>query len=335
MSGNAAALADLITPQGSAFLARVSALNEDGTVSLEWGAEPVLGVAASRAYADRQVGDVVIVSRVQGQLIVTGTANAQESPIEDLIDAAISPVSDSLDDTIDNLNGLDDFAHDLDDDVTRLENVRPRVTFGSSNPPGGFRQASAIWFKDQGDGRVDLYLVVSGGGSASSEPTRPAKPPTKKTTKTPKPVTLTPSSRGSWRSSGQTDSAVWQGDWTGRGNWTGGWFYGTSIASACSGKSVKSMTFTIARTKDGSGWGRGVPAHLNLHGKTSKSKPSAVASGHAVKLAPGQKVSYSLPAAWVSALASGSARGFMLSGSGRGDYLKCSGAAGSLRIVFN
>jgi hypothetical protein len=316
----------LHSQQDGKFIARVAAVNEDGTVSLEWGADPILNVPCSGSYTNRQEGQTVIVERVAGQIIVTGTTATQDTDFQALIDEALDPIQDALNDTT-------DFAEAVNDDVTRLENIRTRVTFGTAAAPSGFLQADSVWFKDQGGGRVDLYLRRSTDpGSGSSAPPTSTKPPTHKV---PKPVTITPNSRGSWRSSGQKDGDVWQGDWTGRGNWRGGWFYGTKIADACSGKTVKSMTLYLSRTKDGSGWNRGVPAHVNLHNETSKAKPSPIGTMHSVKLAPGQVVKYQLPSAWISALASGSARGFMVSGSGRSDYLKCAGSAGKLVIKFS
>lgn len=309
--------------RGDTFIAKVAAVNDDGTVSLEWGTDPILNVPCSSGYIGRAVGQTVLVSRVSGQVIVTGTTATPGVDIDGINDA-VSNLQATAD-------SLDAFTHAVDSDVTRLENVRIRPSFGTAAAPTGFLLADSVWFKDQGGGRVDLYLkrsVDSGtGSSAPPTATRPAL--------TPKPVTLQPNSRGSWRTSGQTDGDVWQGDWTGRGNWRGGWFYGTQIADACAGKSVKSMTLYLTRTNDGTGWGRGVPAHVSMHNETSKAKPSAMGTMHSVRLAPGQLVKYSLTDAWKTSLASGSARGFMVSGSGRSDYLKCAGSAGKLVITFN
>jgi len=311
------------------FVAQVSAVNEDGTVSLAWGAAPVLNVPCSTGYIGREVGQSVLVARVNKQLIVVGTT-AQPDPQDqqELADQA------DLDATNTTLDALVDYAHAVNSDAQRLDSIRPRITFGTAAAPSGFLQADSVWFKDQGGGRVDFYFKRSSdAGSGSSAPPTSTKPPV---SSPPVSRTLQPNSQGSWRSSGQTDSQVWQGDWTGRGNWLGGWFYGTSIADACSGKSVKSMTFTISRTNNGSGWNHGVPAHLKLHGRTSKGKPSPTGDGsRAVTLSPGQLVRFSLPGGWVSALASGSARGFMISGSGRSDYMCAGGASGKLVITFN
>lgn len=320
-----AELAKVGAQQSAFFIARVAALNEDGSVSLDWGAEPVLGVPTSSAYVDRKIGDAVLVARSSSGLIVIGTTNTSGVDINTMIDDALGPVTDDLD-------ALAATVTDIGDNVTRLDDVRPRLAFGTGAAPAGFLQASAVWFKDQGGGRVDLY-VQTGSDPGTGSTTPPAKTPPPVVTHA-KPVTLTPDSRGSWRPSGQTDPSVWQGDWTGRGNWAGGWFYGASIAAACSGKAVARMTLTLSRTNDGSGWGSAVPAHISLHSRTSKGKPSALGSSKSVKLSPGQAVKFGLPADWVSQLASGSARGFMASGSGRGDYLKFGGSAGRLVIDF-
>jgi len=322
-----AELHDLIadTAGETTFIARVASVNDDGTVSLEWGTDPILNVPCSSSYLGRAVGQTVLVSRVSGQVIVTGTTATPDTDVQGLIDASLGPVIDSLD-------GTTKYAQAVNDDVTRLENVRIRPTFGIGSAPGGFLQADSVWFKDQGGGRVDLYFKRStDSGTGSSAPPTSTKPPTHVT---PKPATITPSSRGSWRGSGQTDAAVWQGDWTGRGNWLGGWFYGTQIADACAGKTVNAMILYLSRSNDGSGWNRGVPAHVNLHSQTSKAKPSASGTMHSIRLSPGQLVKYTLTDAWKSSLASGDTRGFMVSGSGRGDYLKCASSAGKLVITF-
>jgi len=325
----AAELHDLISDaagvRAATFIAKVSAVNDDGTVSLDWGAEPILNVPCSSGYIGRAVGQTVLVSRVNGQVIVTGTTATADIDVQALIDESLDPVIDSLGTTT-------SYAQAVNDDVTRLENVRIRPTFGTGSAPSGFLQADSVWFKDQGGGRVDLYLKRStDSGTGSSAPPTSTKPATHVT---PKPATITPNSRGSWRNGGQTDGAVWQGDWTGRGDWRGGWFYGTQIADACAGKTVKSMTLYLSRSNDSTGWNRGVPAHVNMHNETSKSKPSASGTMHSVRLSPGQLVKYSLTDAWKASLASGDTRGFMISGSGRSDYLKCAGSAGKLVITF-
>lgn len=126
-----------------------------------------------------------------------------------------------------------------------------------------------------------------------------------------------------------------QGDWTGSGNRSGAWFYGTKIADACAGKTVASMTVAFSR-KSGSGVNGKRPLHLYLHGYTSA--PSGqlnLGDGpeELLSLSVGTKGTATLPASWRSALASGSARGLAIYSSGRGDYMGVTG--GAITIKFS
>lgn len=338
----------------ASFFATVSALNDDGTVSLTWGigseADPIIGVAASKSYLNRRateydddgnvsyVGDTVLVQRINGSLLVVGTTNQQDIDFQSLVDDASDDLQDDIDAVSAQANSLDDYASSLDDDITRLENVRIRPTFGTGSAPSGFLQADEVWFKDQGSGRVDVYFRrVTDPGTPSSAPARPTRPPKAKTVTRPKPVTLNPSSRGSWRSNGQKSGSVIQGTWTSRGNWRGGLFYGTAIQSAMSGKTVRSAKLRLTRANGAGGWNRGVSCHVRLITNSSKGDPNFYSgvSMHSVKLSPGQVTTWTLPASWVAALKSGAAKGFGISGSGTGDYLTMGGTSGRLSITFS
>ncbi|NJP75681.1 hypothetical protein HCJ99_33940, partial [Streptomyces sp. C1-2] len=89
-------------------------------------------------------------------------------------------------------------------------------------------------------------------------------------TSAPKSVTISPTDAGSWRRGRPDDYASnpTQGDWTGAGDRRGAWFYGTKIASACAGKTVRSMTVKFTRRR-GTGINGKVRMRLYLHGYTS------------------------------------------------------------------
>jgi hypothetical protein len=149
-------------------------------------------------------------------------------------------------------------------------------------------------------------------------------------------VTISPTDTGTWRGGSPDDYASYptQGDWTGRGNRRGAFFYGSKIADACSGKSVSKMTVKFTR-RTGSGVNAKRPLHLYLHNYSSA--PSGqlnLGDGpeELLSLSVGATGSATLPASWRSALASGSAKGLAIYASGSRDYLALSG--GSITITF-
>ena len=344
MTGADLGLSKLAGSLPQSFFATVAALNDDGTVTLTWGigseSDPILGVPASKSYVNRRAteydddgnvtyaGDAVLVQRVNGSLLVVGTAKSQDIDFQAMIDASLQDVQDDLDDVSDQANKIDDQVQDI------YNNVIPDISYHNSAPGSGWVQADTVWYKDAGSGRVDLWLVRATETNTGSS--KPTKPPNKSKT-TPKPITLTPNSRGSWRPSGQTDKTVKQGTWTSLGNWRGGLFYGSSIQSAMSGKNVKSAKLTLSRAKGAGGWNRSIPCHLRLITNSSKGDPNwyGGVSSHTIKLSPGQSTTWSLPSAWVAALKSGAAKGFGVSGSGSGDYLTLGGSAGRLVLTFS
>jgi hypothetical protein len=287
-------------------MAQVSAVGEDGTVNLQFGGGIIEQVPCGSGYPTRTIGDSVLVIRpLSGNWMVlakTTSGEMSEFATKDDLEAAVTDLSD-----------------DLAPDVT--------ASFGSAAPGAGWTPATTVWFRDNGAGGRDLYL------QNATPPASTPKPPAKTAPKT---VTLQPSAEGAWRSGGQTDDIPWQGDWTGRGNWHGGWFYGTAIEDACDGRSVKSMVLRLSRSGNGQGWNRVVPVNLGLHNRTTKGNPSiAVGPKVPFKLEPNQARDYTLPTSWRDQLAAGTMRGFTVSGSGQGDYLKFGGASGRLVISFN
>jgi hypothetical protein len=201
-------------------------------------------------------------------------------------------------------------------------------TWGTGAPAGsGWQTVTQLYTRKDSNGVGQLYAQIAGADTSPAEtPTRP-----------PKTITISPTDSGSWRS-GRPDeyaSSPTQGDWTGRGNRRGGWFYGTAIASACSGKTVSSMRVKFTR-KRGAGRNSRVPMHLYLHDHTSA--PSGqlnLGSGpeELLRLSVGAKGTATLPASWRSQLASGSARGLAIYASGSADYGSFTG--GQIVITFS
>lgn len=214
-------------------------------------------------------------------------------------------------------------------EVALDEQVVRAATWGTAVPDGsGWQTVTTLYLRKNSEGKVELYGQL---GSQSDD--SPTAPPARGA----KPVTLSPSDYGSWRNGRRDSYAAYptQGDWTGGGNRRGGWFYGTAIASACAGKSVTRMDLTLTRRR-GSGVNAARPVRLYLHGYTSAPSeqlnlgdgPQALMS-----LSVGATRTVNLPAAWRSALASGSARGLAVYASGSRDYMSLTG--GNLKITFS
>lgn len=300
-------------------LAQVSSVNEDlNTVNLQFGSTIVNEVPCSSGYPIRAIGDSVLVLQVQaGNWIVLAKAVDAEPPVWATVDALETAV--------------EDLNEDLKDGLEAVEGDTKVIGWGTGNAGPEWTEASSVWFRDVGDGKREIYFQTP------APPTSSTKPPPVPPKTAPKSVVLQPTDEGAWRDGGQTDTTPWQGDWTGRGDWRGGWFYGGAIADACAGRSVKWMMLRISRsTKANTGWNSGVPVRLGLHDRETKGKPT-MAEGPRTpfKLEPGQVRDYTLPAAWRDLLASGDMKGFVVDGNGRGDYLKFGGASGRLAIAFN
>lgn len=183
-----------------------------------------------------------------------------------------------------------------------------------------------MWVKDGG-----VYAQLSGSAD-------PPPPPTNRP-KHHRPVTLP--ATGALYMDGRKTSSFNRGRPV-QGAWptyphasTGLWVYGTSIAAACAGKTVQSMSIRLSRTK--SGGNPRIRPRLYLHDQTSAParKPSLGSSWVPKKiLQRGEVDEYDLPASWVSQLASGAARGIACSAStGKSYYLRY-GVCGQLTITF-
>ncbi|MFI5685912.1 hypothetical protein [Streptomyces sp. NPDC051636] len=202
------------------------------------------------------------------------------------------------------------------------------ATYGTSVPAGSGWQAATAVYMRKVDGKLEIYFQVADASDPSPE--TPGVP-------TPKPVTISPTASGSWRGGKPDDYAGTpvQGDWTGRGNRRGGWFYGSAISSACAGKTVAGMKVAFTR-KAGAGVNAKRPLHVYLHSYASP--PSGqldLGDGpeDLLRLSAGAKGTATLPKSWVTALASGSAKGLAIYASGAADYMAVTG--GQLTITFS
>jgi hypothetical protein len=152
-------------------------------------------------------------------------------------------------------------------------------------------------------------------------------------------ATISPSNEGAYRDGGietSKDHPI-QGAWPSYPHpYSGLWIYGTAIASACSGNTVDRMTITMSRLSGSGGIYGGAQMRLYLHGYTSRptSSPTLSSLWNAGTLTPGSKKTIQLPSSWVSALASGSARGVGCKAGTGSDYLSY-GACGVLKIYFS
>lgn len=298
---------------------RVSAVGEDGTVNLEFGSSIIEQVPCSSGYPIRKIGDTVLVLRAPSGNweVMFRSADTETAEYATL---------DDLEAAIDNLDA------DVTADLAGVATDIPGLAWGNGPPGGsGWVVATTTYFRDVGGGKREIYFDQS--ESAPPPTTKPPPPPTRTA---PKSITLQPASRGSWRTSGQTDPDVWQGTWTSRGDWLGAWFYGDDIADACAGRSVASMSLRLSRVSGSIGWNRGIPVRLGLHDRQTKGKPPKSEGPRTpFNLEPNQTRDYTLPASWRNMLASGDMRGFFVTGSGRSQYIKYAGSAGRLVIRFN
>lgn len=278
-------------------------VTDRGTVNLRMGGAELYDVACTDAYRNRKAGDTVAVRRGVVPVVLwrlgADPAETDEASITET-------------------------AKDAAQDLIAIS----AFTWGTGAPGGGFEEVTTLWAKKDGAGKGVLYAQMS--SLPDTSPEAPA-------TRAPKTVRISPTESGTWRRSRPDDyaSAPTQGDWTGRGDRRGAWFYGTKIAAACAGKSVKSMKVAFTR-KRGSGVNGKVKMRLYLHDYTGPpSGQLSLGDGPEtlLSLSVGAKGTATLPAAWRTALASGSARGIAIYGHGRSDYAAFTG--GQLTITFN
>lgn len=277
----------------------------DAGVNLIMSGALFIDVPCLGAYRNRAPGDWVMV-RPGSRPVVLGRSEGDPGTADD---AAMRAVAAEV---------------ALDEQVVRA------ATWGAAAPVGsGWQAVSSLFLRKDVNGKVELYGQLGGAETDPSPPAPPAAPP--------KPVTVTANSSGTWRGGRPDEYADYptQGDWTGRGNRRGGWFYGSKIADACAGKSVASMRVTLTRRR-GSGANGKRPLHLYLHDHNSP--PSGQLDldegpEELLYLSVGATGTATLPASWRAKLADGTRTGLAVYASGRSDYMSVSG--GSIRITFN
>lgn len=297
-------LAQAKVPVGTQTVSvRVVDVTDTGAVNVDWHGSLLLDVPCTDAYRRRAVGDWVAM-RPGARPVVLWRLGDDPAEVDE---ATIREV-----------------AADAAQDLVAIS----AYTWGTDPPGAGWEEVTALWTRKDTGGKGVLYAQLASLPDAS-----PDAPPTR----APKPVTITPSAYGTWRG-GRPDeyaSNPTQGDWTGRGNRRGGWFYGTQIEDACSGKTVASMKVKFTR-KRGAGVNASRPLHLYLHDHASA--PSGQLDlddgpEELLRLSVGAKGTATLPSSWRSQLASGTARGLAIYASGPSDYLAVTG--GAITITFS
>jgi hypothetical protein len=298
-----AAMEQAATGAGGVISARVEDVTASGRVNLDLNGQLLLEVACADSYRDRAADDWVAV-RMGARPVVMWRLGDDPAAADQARMQALA--EDALDD---------------------MQVIRA-ATYGTGAPTGtGWQQATETWVRKV-SGKLEVYFKI-GDASDPSPGTPPTRPP--------KTVTISPSDSGSWRG-GRPDAYrnnPYQGDYSGRGNLRGGWFYGTAIAAACSGKTVSSMKVSLTR-KSGAGDNGRRSLHLYLHGYTSAPGGDLnLGDGpeELLSLSVGAKGSATLPAAWRSQLASGSARGLAIYARGSRDYMSVTG--GQITITFS
>lgn len=299
---------DLATVKGSkATGGTVSAQVVDVTdagVNLDFRGALLIDVPCVDSYRNRQVGDWVAL-RPGAKPVVMWRLGADPGEVDTAT------------------------IQSLAKDVALDEQVVRAATWGTAAPSGtGWQTVQTLYLRKNSEGKVELY-----GQLAAQSDTSPDTPPDR----APKPATISPTDYGTWRGGRPDDYANYptQGDWTGRGNRRGGWFYGSAISNACAGKTVAKMTVKFTR-RTGSGVNAKRPLHLYLHNYGSA--PSGQLNlddgpEELLSLSVGATGTVTLPASWRSQLASGSAKGLAIYTTGNRDYMSVRG--GTITITFS
>jgi hypothetical protein len=276
----------------------------DVGVNLNLGGALLLDVPCVDSYRNRKAGDWVAVRPGARPVVMWRLGEDPGDVDESTIRALAAEVA-------------------LDEQVVRA------ATWGTAAPSGsGWQTVQTLYLRKNSEGKVELY-----GQLASQSDTSPDAPPAR----APKPVTIAPTAYGTWRGRRPDDYADYpmQGDWTGRGDRRGAWFYGSKIAAACAGKTVATMTVRFTRRR-GSGVNSKRPLHLYLHDyQQPPSGQLALDDGpeELLWLSVGATGTATLPASWRSKLASGTVRGLAIYATGSRDYMAVSG--GAITITFS
>lgn len=292
------------SPQaGQTMSARVADLTEDGRVNLELGnGDLLLGVACADSYQYRQVGDWVAV-RLGARPVVMWRLG------DDPANSASSRLQETVEGIVDDLIAVS------------------ALTWDTGAPGAGWQAVTQLYVKKDNRGVGQLYAQVA----SVTDPSPTA------TTRAPKTVTISPTSSGAWRSGRRDDyrDNPFQGVYSGRPALRGGWFYGSAISNACSGKTVASMKVSFTRKK-GSGVYSKRPLHLYLHDHSSP--PSGQLDldegpEELLSLSVGATGTATLPSSWRTKLADGTRKGLAIYYGGTRDYMSVTG--GKITITFS
>lgn len=131
------------------------------------------------------------------------------------------------------------------------------------------------------------------------------------------PTVQATSSRG-WAVTGDLSTAEPRTGSDGMGpDWFGAWFYSGGIAAACAGRTVTGMSVRIARAASGGSPGP-VRLQLGLHNQPDMVKPPTITApwSPVVRLSRGQTVTVAIPSSQRAQLASGTATGITVTGTG-------------------
>lgn len=290
-----------------AVVAQVLAAGDDDrdVVASADGGNTVQTMRCTSGYPTRTVGDLVLAVLVGARWHVLGKLGAHP---------AGQVTADDVDDAISAALGRLDIPPTI------------KVTWGQGAPSGdGWRQGTAVYARDDGDGDRSIYLDVSTGSGGSTKPTPPAKPPA--------PVTIHPNSMAGWRGSYQ-DPHPKQGDaspWGRSGQWVSGFFYGSQIWDACHGKTVTKVEVWMARQSGGI-YG-GVTLRMGLHNRLTLGKPAIHSRWDGPSLPVGGAGWVTLPAAVRDELVAGG-RGIGVGGIDTAGYAVFSTSSGDVRITF-
>lgn len=292
----------LTTPSDPYDWGRVSAVLDNGDVTVELGDGTVDDLPCAYSYWPRLEGQTVLIQRIYPSLrFVVGPIGGADRDFPEPPE-------------------IPDFP-----DIPEIPPI-PNVVWGNGNPSGsGWTQSGAIsglWVRDEGDGEHSIYVDMK----APVTPPTPKPPPKPKPPKKRKPIWVEASWVGAWRdgsSSNQNDGRPAQSKYVSSyGHWSGGWGF-PDLAGIVGGDKVASMKLEIKRQNSSHGVGGAETCHLYMASSSSKpsNRPSSITHHwSSPKLQRGQKKQFTLSSTWRNAFASGS-RNAIICHDTSGDYI--------------
>lgn len=233
-----------------------------------------------------------------------------------------------------------------------LTDYVPTIVVSTTAPGGAWKQlgSTGLWYHLNAAGNnFGLQLVTTTAtATTSGAPAKAKKPPAAKPkpkAAAPKKVklpnkTIGPTAIRSYSSDGESETALQQARWTSRPDWVGFMWYANEIQNqiVAHKTAINTVTITLHRQNDGTGWNRKVPVKLGLHnnGKTPNAGYAGqlISSTASIGIAPGATINWQIPQTWVNHLKNGDATGFMILGSGHDNYLTLGGNTGNLLLTY-